>query len=118
MPESLLIKCLKKECLTQVFPCEFCKISTFLQNTSGRLLLNIESVFRRIKNSILILMKFCIFKTIPLHNINTIHACLHINILIYIYIILQGRSVSHRVSSVLSWKIFRWDLHLTFLDLL
>ena len=34
---------LKKEALTQVFSCEFCKISknTFLQNTSGRLLLNI-----------------------------------------------------------------------------
>ena len=32
---------IKKETLAQVFPCEFCKISknTFLQNTSGQLLL-------------------------------------------------------------------------------
>ena len=32
---------LKKETLAQVFSCEFCEISknTFLQNTSGRLLL-------------------------------------------------------------------------------
>ena len=37
-PAAMLIK----ETLVQVFSCEFCKISenTFLQNTSGRLLLN------------------------------------------------------------------------------
>ena len=44
MPESFFFRpatLLKKETLAQVFACEFCEISkdTFLQNTSGRLLL-------------------------------------------------------------------------------
>ena len=38
---SFLINFIKTETLAQVFSCEFCEISknTFLQNTSGRLLL-------------------------------------------------------------------------------
>ena len=46
MAESVPQACnfIKKETLTQVFFCEFCEISknTFLQSTSGRLLLKIE----------------------------------------------------------------------------
>ena len=45
---SFLIKLhfIKKEILAQVFPCEFCEISenTFLQNTSGRLLVYMRMV--------------------------------------------------------------------------
>ena len=71
------------------FPVNFAKFlrTTFLQNTSRRLLLNIGSVFRRIKDSVFILMKYYIFNTIPLPNIHlhTICTCLHLNILIYTF---------------------------------
>ena len=62
----------------------------------GSVFRGVRSVFRGIKDSIFILIEYYIFKIIPLSNMQprTIHTFLHINILIYIYIILQNRNVS------------------------
>ena len=45
----------KKETLAQVFFCEFCEIlkNTFLQNTPGQLLLQIDQRIRRCSNCVL-----------------------------------------------------------------
>ena len=65
------------------FPVNFAKFLriTFSQNTSGRLFLNTGSVFRRIKDSVFILMKYYIFNKYYI----LIYTCLHLNILIYIF---------------------------------
>ena len=57
----------KKETLAQVFYCEFCEISknTFLQNTSGPLLLFLAEAFDKV-------LEYCIQRTLPVREIKSL----------------------------------------------